>query len=143
MRRRRSAANEYPRNWSAIAQAVKDQAGWICIRCDHAHDIAAGYMLTVHHLDMDKTNCAWWNVPALCQRCHLVVQAKVKMHQGWMFDHSEWFRPYAAAYYGVRAEILPATKNYYDSLVLVRRSFVETWSGYLLRLGLPQGMIGG
>lgn len=56
-------------------------------------------MLTVHHLDGDKGNCEWWNLAALCQRCHLRIQAKVVMNRIWMFDHSEWFRPYVAGYY--------------------------------------------
>ena len=64
-------ANGYPADWPAIAKAVKDAADWQCIRCGHAHEPATGYMLTVHHLDMDKANCAWWNLTALCQRCHL------------------------------------------------------------------------
>lgn len=128
----------YPPDWPQIAHHVKDGAGWICIRCKHPDDIPNGYMLTVHHLDMVKSNCAWWNLPPLCQRCHLTVQAKVIMERNWMFDHTPWFRPYAAAYYGVRAGLLPATNNYFDSLVLVRRAFVETWLDYLLSLGKPQ-----
>lgn len=56
-------------------------------------------ILTVHHLDGDKTNCRWWNLAALCQVCHLSVQGRVKMAQVYPFEHTEWFRPYAAGYY--------------------------------------------
>jgi hypothetical protein len=56
-------------------------------------------ILTVHHLDGDKPNCRWWNLAALCQRCHLTIQGRVKMHRPWMLDHSEWFKPYVAGYY--------------------------------------------
>ena len=56
-------------------------------------------MLTVHHLDEIKSNCTWWNLPALCQRCHLIIQAKVKMDRIWMFKHTNWFLPYVAGYY--------------------------------------------
>lgn len=56
-------------------------------------------ILTVHHLDMNKLNCRWWNLAALCQRCHLQIQGKVKMHQTYPFEHSEWFKPFAAGYY--------------------------------------------
>lgn len=56
-------------------------------------------ILTVHHLDGDKTNCEWWNIPSLCQRCHLTVQGKVKMEREWHWEHSEWFKPYVAGYY--------------------------------------------
>ena len=56
-------------------------------------------MLTVHHLDMNKANCAWYNCAALCQRCHLSIQARVKPDQPYFFEHSEWFRIYAAGFY--------------------------------------------
>ena len=50
-------------------------------------------MLTVHHLDMNKANCQWWNLVALCQACHLSIQARVDFEQSWMFDLPEWLRP--------------------------------------------------
>jgi hypothetical protein len=56
-------------------------------------------VLTVHHLTMEKADCRWWNLVALCQRCHLQIQGKVKMSQVYPFEHSEWFKPYAAGYY--------------------------------------------
>lgn len=56
-------------------------------------------ILTVHHLDGDKANCRWWNLAALCQRCHLEIQAKVVMERVYPFPHSEWFKPYVAGYY--------------------------------------------
>lgn len=91
--------NDYPENWDRIALLVKSEAGWKCIRCQHYHDPRAGYCLTVHHLDGDKANCRWWNLAALCQRCHLHIQGTVKMHQPYMFEHSEWFKPYVAGFY--------------------------------------------
>lgn len=56
-------------------------------------------VLTVHHLDGVKANCRWWNLAALCQRCHLQIQGKVKMERIWPWEHSAWFRPYVAGYY--------------------------------------------
>ena len=56
-------------------------------------------ILTVHHLDGDKLNCRWWNLAALCQRCHLTIQGKVKLPRPWLLDHSDWFKPYVAGYY--------------------------------------------
>ena len=56
-------------------------------------------ILTVHHLDGNKLNCRWWNLAALCQKCHLTIQGRVKLHRPWILDHSEWFRPYVAGYY--------------------------------------------
>lgn len=56
-------------------------------------------VLTVAHLDDDKSNCAWWNLAALCQVCHLVTQAKIEMDRPWLLPHSEWFEPYVAGFY--------------------------------------------
>jgi hypothetical protein len=56
-------------------------------------------ILTVHHLDGNKVNCRWWNLAALCQRCHLQIQGKVRMERVWPWEHSAWFRPYVAGYY--------------------------------------------
>ncbi|MEM8558791.1 MAG: HNH endonuclease signature motif containing protein [Bacteroidota bacterium] len=91
----------YPDNWKEIATAVKDEAGWCCIRCgvEHDRDTRTGNCLTVHHLIDQKDLVAWWNLTALCQRCHLHIQAKVQMDRIWMFHHTEWFVPYVAGYY--------------------------------------------
>jgi hypothetical protein len=96
---KRKSKSEYPVNWPEIAQRVKEEAGWKCVRCGHPHDPEHGYCLTVHHLDLAPAHCEWWNIPALCQRCHLEIQAKVTMSQYWMFEHSDWFKPYVAGYY--------------------------------------------
>ena len=59
-------------------------------------------ILTVHHLDEDKANCRWWNLVALCQRCHLLMQRRVVMDTPYHYEHSEWFKPYAAAFYAFK-----------------------------------------
>lgn len=107
----RKSTGEYPENWPEIAQQTKDDAGWKCVRCHHPHDPEAGYTLTVHDLDMNPANCEWWNIPALCQRCHLTIQSKVIMERIYMFEHSEWFKPYAAGYYAFKNN-LPHTKEF-------------------------------
>lgn len=61
--------------------------------------LARWRILTVHHLDNDKANCRWWNLAALCQRCHLRVQGKVQMARVWPWEHTAWFRPYVAGFY--------------------------------------------
>ena len=96
---KRKSTGKYPDNWADIAQWVKEQAGWKCIRCGHLHEPETGYTLTVHHLDLNPANCEWWNLAALCQRCHLHIQGKVIMERPYMFEHSEWFKPYVAGYY--------------------------------------------
>lgn len=136
----RKSTGQYPPNWKEIAQAVKEAAGWKCVRCGHYHDVPHGFMLTVHHLDMHPNNCAWWNIPALCQKCHLQIQHKVIMERDWMFEHSTWFQPYAAAYYAVREGMLSATTDYFDSLFMVRREFIEAHLDFLLTLGKPEGV---
>ncbi|GAG85618.1 unnamed protein product [marine sediment metagenome] len=95
----RKSISSYPDNWPAIAKYVKDTAKWRCVRCDHPHDPSSGHTLTVHHLDLSPANNEWYNLPALCQRCHLTIQSKVVMHQTWMLPHSKWFKPYVAGYY--------------------------------------------
>lgn len=95
----RPSTGDYPTNWDEIAKAVKAEAHNKCVRCNHLHDIEAGYMLTVHHIDLNKSNCEWWNLAALCQRCHLQIQGKVIIERFYMFEHTEWFKPYAAGYY--------------------------------------------
>lgn len=86
--------NDYPPDWDEIATRIKDRACRKCVRCGHAHNVETGHVLTVHHLDGDKANCEDWNLAALCQRCHLHVQAKVDMDQEFMFGHSEWMQPF-------------------------------------------------
>lgn len=107
----RRSTGAYPENWKEIAAAVKDAAGWKCVRCGHVHDRASGHVLTIHHLDMNPANNSWWNLAPLCQKCHLHIQAKVVMERPWMFEHSTWFKPYAAGYYAHCAG-LPEDREY-------------------------------
>lgn len=65
----------------------------------HGPVYARWRILTVHHLDGNKANCRWWNLVALCQRCHLQIQGRVQMERVWPWEHSPWFRPYVAGYY--------------------------------------------
>lgn len=108
----------YPPEWhTEIKHAVREAAGNRCTRCQHPYDKGAGKwspcdelcnhdrqvrswrILTVHHLDGNKANCRWWNLVALCQRCHLQIQGRVRMERVWPWEHSEWFRPYVAGFY--------------------------------------------
>lgn len=90
----------YPDNWADIAAVIKDLAKWRCVRCNTKH--RPKRYLTVHHLIPAKQIpwlTVWWNLPAMCQSCHLKVENKIKMFQPWMFEHSEWFKPYVAGFY--------------------------------------------
>ena len=84
----------YPSEWRLIARRIKEKAGNHCERCDHFHNPEGGYTLTVHHLDNNKANVEDWNLAALCQRCHLEIQGRVNLFQGYMFEHSDWFKPH-------------------------------------------------
>lgn len=56
-------------------------------------------ILTVHHLNGVKHDCRWWNLVSLCQRCHLTIQGKVIMNRVWPWEHSTWFKQFAAGWY--------------------------------------------
>ena len=99
MPRKSKPGSRYPDDWKALALQVKEEAGWKCTRCNHPHDPASGHTLTIHHLDMDRGNCRWWNLIPLCQKCHLQIQHKVILERSWIFSHSSWFKPYVAGYY--------------------------------------------
>lgn len=126
MKRKSPKDSRYPDNWNEIAKSVKDAAEWRCVRCGHRHEPETGYCLTVHHLDINPSNCAWWNIPALCQRCHLSIQSKVVMERPYMFEHSEWFKPYVAAYYAAQKGLINPTFDYYESLNIAPRVMVES-----------------
>lgn len=95
---RLSIRGAYPPDWAAVAQRAKEEAGWRCVRCGMKHGPCPA-MLTVHHLDGNKSNGAWWNLLPLCQRCHLSVQARVIPERPWLFAHSRWSQPYVCGFY--------------------------------------------
>jgi len=100
-RRKKRKLDAYPPEWPATAERIKAAAGWRCERCQHANDLPSGHVLTVHHLDGHKHNLADWNLAALCQRCHLKIQGRVKMDQMFfaeVLDVSEWFKPHLKGY---------------------------------------------
>lgn len=73
--------------------------------------VAQWRILTVHHLDGNKSNCVWWNLLALCQRCHLEIQGRVNPDQPWMLEHSDWFKPYVAGFYAKKYEGRDVTRD--------------------------------
>jgi hypothetical protein len=93
--------NKYPPDWKIIADRIKTKAQWECERCCRRHEPSEGYCLTVHHLDGNKANCQDWNLAALCQRCHLKIQGRVKMNQLFFLEVltiSGWFKPHYEGY---------------------------------------------
>ena len=78
----------YPDNWEDIANDVKDAAGRVCENCGSPS--VQGRILTVHHLDMNPSNCDPKNLVAFCQVCHLRIQAKYWVGQLWLFGRPSW-----------------------------------------------------
>lgn len=68
-------------------------------------------ILTVHHFDGDKSNDAWWNTLALCQRCHLTIQCRVDPDIPFFLEHSEWAKPYVAGFYAWKYKGLLITRE--------------------------------
>jgi len=83
-------AGDYPANWPAIADRIKLRADWRCEHCEWPDDPKTGHTLTVHHLDGNKANCGDDNLVALCQRCHLHIQARYIPGQLWLFGRPAW-----------------------------------------------------
>ena len=75
--------SRYPKDWNAIALAVKQECGWICRGCgkqclkpdDDTSQLGvsekAQRTLTVHHSDFKPENNRRENLIPLCAPCHL------------------------------------------------------------------------
>lgn len=79
----------YPPNWPAISREVIARAGKRCAHCDAAHRwfhpiTGSVVFLQAAHLDHDVANCGWDNLAALCQRCHLIYDARLHTTRGYM-----------------------------------------------------------
>ena len=87
----RRFTNDYNPDGKEKRREARERAGNKCIRCDSPS--VPGKILTVHHFDGDKANDEWWNLLALCQVCHLQVQAKVDPAVIYFLEHREWMKP--------------------------------------------------
>jgi len=68
--------DDYPKDWKAMSLAVREKAGWCCELCPAENGkfhwkTGSKVVLTVHHIDSNKSNNSKYNLIALCQRCHL------------------------------------------------------------------------
>jgi 5-methylcytosine-specific restriction endonuclease McrA len=104
----------YPHGWKRIADRVKRLNGYRCERCQHPStpdrpiqpcDERCTHLpsekrrvLTVHHLDGNKSEWHLWNLAALCQVCHLVIQGRVAFHQLWPWPHTPWMARHVARF---------------------------------------------
>lgn len=98
----RRFTNTYNADGADKRRAAREAVGNKCIRCGSPS--VPGKILTTHHFDGNKANDAWWNLLVLCQVCHLQIQNKVDPHQPYFFEHSDWLKPYVAAFYAHRYE---------------------------------------
>jgi len=98
----RRFTNSYNEDGKEKRRQARESVGNKCIRCKSPS--VQGRILTTHHFDGDKSNDEWWNLLPLCQGCHLQIQAKVDPEQPWMFEHSEWIKPYVAGFYAWKYE---------------------------------------
>lgn len=86
--------------WSDWQEMTGPSPAWTALEPSNVAQVQAAWrILTVHHLNENKADCRWWNLAALCQRCHLEIQGKVNMAQVWPHEHTPWFKPYAAGFY--------------------------------------------
>ncbi len=81
--------NDYPPEWKSgmIQSQMYQRADWHCEHCGMEFVVGTTKaktarnkdvkptIFTVHYLDGDKSNCGDQNLIAVCQRCHLEVQA--------------------------------------------------------------------
>lgn len=105
----RRFTNDYNRDGKQKREEARASVGHICIRCKSPS--VAGKILTVHHFDGNKANDEWWNLLPLCQVCHLQVQSKVDPEQPYMFEHSDWLKPYVAGFYAHKYESKLVTRH--------------------------------
>lgn len=125
---KRTKQGDYPSYWPLMSKQVKAIEGWCCERCGvrNNEDSPDGTMLTVHHLDGNKMNCEWWNLAALCQRCHLRIQSRVDFYRETLDGvHSLWLARHIKGY-NVEALLFgltPLTLN-----KITERSYAKEWS---------------
>lgn len=98
----RRFTNNYNPDGAQKRREAREAAGNKCIRCGSPS--VPGKILTTHHFDGNKSNDSWWNLLPLCQVCHLHIQGKVDPEQPWMFEHSDWLKPYVAGFYAWKYE---------------------------------------
>lgn len=87
---RGDSSDGYPAEWPQRALEIKDDANWECENCGHLHDPSAGRTLTVHHINMVKSDLSYQNLVALCQACHLRIQQTFNPHQTTFLPLPQW-----------------------------------------------------
>jgi hypothetical protein len=94
--------NDYNPDGKEKRRQAREAAGNKCLRCGSTS--VPGKILTTHHFDGNKANDEWWNLLALCQVCHLKIQGKVDPEIPFIFEHSDWLKPFVAGFYAKKYE---------------------------------------
>jgi hypothetical protein len=94
--------NDYNPDGKEKRRQAREAAGNKCLRCGSPS--VPGRILTTHHFDGNKANDEWWNLLALCQVCHLKIQGKVDPEIPFIFEHSDWLKPFVAGFYAKKYE---------------------------------------
>ena len=73
--------SNYPFQWSIISLEVRKKAKNCCELCGTENykphwKTKSKVVLTVHHIDGNTKNNSYYNLIALCQRCHLRLDAE-------------------------------------------------------------------
>lgn len=79
----------YPPNWREISEEVRRRAGYCCQHCGARHRwfhpiTGSVVFLQAAHMDHNPPNCDWSNLKALCQRCHLIYDARIHAIRAYM-----------------------------------------------------------
>lgn len=59
----------YPENWTEVTVWLKGRVDRHCEVCGEKFNGEPGRCLTVHHLDLDRSNNRHWNLIVVCYGC--------------------------------------------------------------------------
>ena len=102
----RKSTGRYPKDFPKLSKACKERADWRCERCGKPHGKGKGNGLNAHHLDWNRSNCAWWNLACLCAKCHLFVQIENEYTQVWMISKEPWLQVHIDGYWSSLASLV-------------------------------------
>lgn len=97
--------SRYPKNWDAIARAIKQKSGWRCAICKESFAEVQLELpalkskkrngLSVHHIVENPQNNAEINLIALCFVCHLKIEHEARLHKEMAGKQAEMFPEYS------------------------------------------------
>lgn len=77
--------NQYHPKWTLIRRLILNRSSYRCECCGanqrEEHPITGSIVyLTIAHLDRNRNNNQFWNLAALCQRCHLIYDLNQRLY---------------------------------------------------------------